>query len=294
MRRLPGLAAWAALAVGLAGCADRGSSTTFSAPTPEPTPSPSPAVPADGDEPVLSLTSVCYGACGLVDPLGLPEVAVYADGRVIRAEHQPPDPRSALTQGSADEAALQELLSLARAADLDAGGAVELAFDDTMAFADGGGEVLTGRLGGTTTIIESPLAHDAGLDAVSTDPRRRAALRELSTALRSLRTTQPYRPDVVVVHARPTLATALDVEVRPGPELSGLPAAEGDARCAVVRGEQAEQALVAVADDAFASPYAEGEQVWTVAARPVLPHEQDCPDVAETVRTSRVGDRSVG
>lgn len=292
MRPVPLLSS-TVLAVGLAACGG-GASPSLSAPTSTPTSSPSPAVPFDAAAPVLALTSVCYGACGHVDPLGLPELAVYADGRVVRAEHQPPDPRSVLTQGSVDEAALQELLTLARAAGLDSGGEVELGFDDSIAIADGGGEVLTGRLDGATTTVESPHPYDAGLDAVSTDGDRRAALRELSTALRGLEVTQPYDPGAVVVQARPAGATAFEVEPWPGPPLAELPPADGDARCDVVRGASATQVLTVVSDDRFPSPYDDGGQVWTVAARPVLPHEQDCADVAATVRTSRVGDRAVG
>lgn len=247
-------------------------------------PAPPPSAPADG-APVLQLTSRCYGECSSVEPLGLPDVVVYADGVVVRVNRAVAAPTATLATGKVGDEELAELLDLARDADLEDGASETLGFRE-VGFADGSGDVLTARIGGGTTTVESPQSYDAQLDRYSTDPERREALRTLGRALRSLETSGPYAAPGLVVRATPRGPGAGDAARWPGPPLASLPE-DGDGRCGVVSGVQAEEVQAAVADDGFPTAYADAGVAWLVEARPLLPHEDDCADVQQTVSTSR-------
>lgn len=235
-----------------------------------------------GGAPLLALHQPCYGLCVASSPLGLPAVTVYANGRVVRSWRTGSSVRPTLTTGSVSPSEVARLALLARQAQLTGGGATTLGFRNRV-YADGGGDVLTARLSGRTTTVESPQAYDEAADTASTDPEQRRALRVLSEALQDLPTPDPYPASSVVVRAEPRPGQV--GRVWTGPALAGLPA-DADARCAVLSGEPAGQALEAVIEDAFPSSYSDAGRVWIVAARPALPHEQDCAAVAETVRTS--------
>ncbi len=247
-------------------------------------PSASPA----GGAPVLQLTGRCYGACAFVDPLGLPARVLYADGTVVAAEHTGPDPVATLRRGQADPARVRDLVALARRAGLDVGGESTLTYPDGPFFADGGGDVLTGRLDGRTTTVESPQSYDAALDGSSSDPEQRRLLRELAEALRALPAGEPYDADGVVLRAEPAGESASDGGAWTGPALADLPA-DGAARCAVLTGPEAARALEAVAQDGFPTVHTDGGRRWSVQARPVLPHERTCTDVAGTVAAADAG-----
>ncbi len=236
----------------------------------------------DPDVPVLRMSSVCYGACAYVTPLGLPDVVLYGDGRVVRSTHALPDPRPVLTTGQVPPGRVAELAVQARAAGLTGGQRTTLGFTG-ISVADGGGDVLTAVLDGQQTTVESPQAYDASLDGSSSDPARRAALRTLGEALRGLAADTPYDDDRVVLRADPSPYQDSDAAAWTGPQLTGLPN-DSSGRCNIVTGEAARVTLSAVSQDAFPTVHQEGDREFLVEARPALPHEQTCPDVAESVR----------
>ncbi len=237
--------------------------------------------------PVLQLSSVCYGACAWTDPLGLPDVVVYGDGRVVRTSHAPPDPRPTFSTGQVPPDRVAGLAAQARGAGLSGGIRTTLEFRQ-VAFADGGGDVLSSRVDGKQTTVESPQSYDATLDADSTDPARRAALRDLAGALRALTAEAPYEDDRVVLRATPRPDGEGQAVPWTGPRLVDLPN-DGNGRCVVLTGEPARATLAAVAQDAFPTVYQEAGREFRVEARPVLPHERTCAEVDETVRTNRAG-----
>lgn len=251
--------------------------------------------PDDPAAPVLQVTSVCYGGCASVSVLGLPDAVLYGDGRVVRSTRQLPDPRPALTTGGVSTERVAELVALAEQGGLTGGGRSLLPRPENVA--DGGGDVLTARLGGEVTTVESPFAYDSplgpgpepGSDEPGSDQTaQRTLLRRLAEALRGTSGTTPYPGDRVVLRAEPSPYETADAPAWTGPRLADLPVEDG-ARCAVLTGEPARGALAAVAQDAFPGVYTEGGGALLVQARPALPHEDTCADVAETVRTSTGG-----
>ncbi len=240
----------------------------------------------DPDVPLLQLAAVCYGACAFVDPLGLPDVILYGDGRVVRTSHALPDPRPTFRTGQVPADRVAELAAQARDAGLAGGIRTTLGFRQ-VSFADGGGDVLTSILDGKQTTVESPQSYDATLDSDSTDPAGRAALRALAEALRSLAAEAPYEDARVVLRATPSPYADGQPVPWTGPRLTDLPN-DGSGRCIILEGEPARVTLAAVAQDAFPTVYAEGGREFRVAARPTLPHERTCAEVEETVRLSTV------
>jgi hypothetical protein len=287
------------LVTGLAACGDAAEPEQRLAQEPAVTAGGSAAARAPGSAPLLQLTSRCYGMCAYVDPLGLPEVALYDDGTVVRAERPDPMTPVRLVTGSTDPRTVERLVDLARAARLVGGERTLLTFPEGPFFADGGAEVLTSRLDGETTTVESPQAYDAQHDDASSDPEQRRGLRELAGALRELEASTAYDETRAVLYAEALDDTGQEPRDWPGPALADLPAAQSfppaagerasQQRCAVLDGQDAEAALRATAQDAFPGAYRDGGVLWSVQVRLPLPHEEDCEAVADTVRAASAG-----
>lgn len=251
----------------------------------EPQSSPTAEADSTGGKPQLAVTSSCYGECSFTSPLGLPDVAVYADGRVLSVDRTGTDSRPVLRTGQLDRPTLARLQQLAIAAGLTSGGRSTLARDTS--FVDGGGSTFTVRLRSTLTTVEVPLLDPAAPDAEAyAEAARVTQVAELHKALReaaALADTD-VTPSSYVVHARPATAPAGgDPAAWPGPALAGLPQVGDGLRCAIVTGADTDAVAQAVDADGFGGRYASGGRLWDVVGRALLPHEQNCADVKETV-----------
>lgn len=249
------------------------------------TPEPSPTAEGDttGGRPQLVATSLCYGECAFTSPLGLPEVAVYGDGRLVSVDRRGADSRPVLRLAQLTRDELAGLQSLALKASLGTGDSGTIALSEE-APSDGGGTVVTARLRGNETTVEVPLLDVDEPDPDRyTDAARVSAIVELLSALRQAAEAadEPYVPRGYAVQARATTA-APDAAAWPGPALAGLPQLAPGVRCAVVSGAQQAGVAKAVDGDGFPGAYTSGGRTWSVVGRALLPHEQSCRDVAET------------
>lgn len=236
-----------------------------------------------GGKPQIALTTTCYGECSYTSPLGLPAIAVYADGTILSVDRTGTDSRPVLRTGELDQETLARLQRLAVEAGLVTGGASTLA--TTTSAADGSGTTFTVRLRSTLTTVEVPLLDSAEPEPERySDPGRATRLAELDKALREA--AAHAGTDLVaasyVVRATP-VGTSRDAAPWPGPPLAGLPQVGEGVRCAVVTGAQRDAVAQAVDGDGFPGTYTSGGRTWQVVGRAMLPHEQNCADVAETV-----------
>lgn len=250
--------------------------------------SPTPAPTAEGDttggRPQLVVTSLCYGECAFTAPLGLPEVAVYADGRLVSVDRRGADSRPVLRLAQLTRDELAALQSLALKASLGSGDSGTIALSGG-APSDGGGTVVTARLRGSETTVEVPLLDlDEPEPDRYTDGDRVTAIAELLAALREAAAAaeKGFTPTGYVVRATPTQTTTPDAAAWPGPALTGLPQVEPGVRCVIVTGAPQAAVASAVDGDGFPGTYTSGGRAWTVVGRALLPHEQSCRDVLET------------
>ena len=312
-RVVPPLALVAALSVLvglLAACggSDRGEPGAVGAVTDE-TPAPfTPGTsPATDTEPMLELIDICYGACGAVAPGSLPTVVVYPDGTIVRSGYVTAggDPQRALAgyDGRLDDATLAALVAEARAADLALGGVG--VNGTTQGTADGGGTRFVARLDGMETAFEVPfLLPGDGSDPEAADPQgggdpeQRAALTTVADHLRSLGTqvaVSPRRGARWAVLAAPATDRSPDAAWST-PDPAGLdqpPGLVSDAsgpggeagsplRCGLLDAGDDRIAELAGAADGWLTARVAGT-VWALGARPLLPHEHTCTDVAASV-----------
>lgn len=236
-----------------------------------------------GGKPQIALTTTCYGECSSTAPLGLPTIAVYADGTILAVDRTGTDSRPVLRTGELDRATLTRLQALAVDAGLASGGSSTVTRTATVA--DGGGTTFTVRLRSTLTTVEVPLLDSADPAPQSySDPGRVTRIAALDKALReaAARASSDLAATSYVVRATP-VGSRRDAAPWPGPALAGLPHLGGGVRCAVLTGAQRDAAAGALDADGFPGTYASGGRAWQVVGRAMLPHEQNCADVAETV-----------
>lgn len=251
----------------------------------EPQSAPTAEADSTGGKPQLAVTSSCYGECSFTAPLGLPDIAVYADGRVLSVDRTGTDSRPVLRTGQLDRPTLARLQELALAAGLATGGRSTLARDTS--FVDGGGSTFTVRLRSTLTTVEVPLLDSTAPEADAyADAARVTQVAALDKALReaaALADTE-VSPSSYVVRASPATASGEgDPATWPGPVLTGLPQVGDGLRCAIVTGAAKDAVAQAVDADGFGGRYTSGGRLWQVVGRALLPHEQNCADVEETV-----------
>jgi hypothetical protein len=251
-------------------------------------PSPSGGVVASGDQLVLRVAHV-GGLAGNKGQLGkVPDVSVYADGRVITQ-----GPQIAIYPGPT----LPNLQ-------------VQMASPATVDALVAKGEDLGGTLGdlgkpgvsdGQTTritingkTIEAyALTEGQPSDPALTAAQRaaRAKLAAFADQLTSLPTAkgmpaaQPYQATAVAAFATPYVKSteapiAPPVTAWPGPALPGEPVQAGGSQgCVSAAGEQAAAVLKAAAGANQLTPWKSGTANWSVVFRPLLPDETTCADV---------------
>ena len=259
------------LAGALAGCTGEGSSVA-------------PEADSTGGRPQLALTDVCYGECAYTAPLAQPTVAVYADGRVVAVDRSGDENRPVVRTGRVDRDRLAELHAKAVDAGMTVGGGSTTTL--TTPVADGGGAVLTVRLRSTLTTVEVPLLGTDEPEADRyADPERVRKLAALAKELREVAdlAEAEVEPTTYVVHARPAQGQGLAPVAWPGPPIGGFPVVSEGLRCGLVTGPPLAAVRQAVDGDSFGGRYTSGGAVYQVVARALLPHEQTCDDVRETV-----------
>lgn len=273
-RRRPGpVAAAGLLAVALAGCTDGSPGT---APTAE--------ANTTGGRPQVALVTSCLGECSYTAPLGLPEVALYADGLLVHADRTGTDSRPVLRSTRLDRRDLAAIQRLAVAAGLEAGGDTTLAPAAGRSGADGSRTVVTARLRGTvTTVRADQLDSDEEEQDRFADADRAAKVAALIRALRE-RAAEADEPLAVTTHVVVATQAAQDpaADAWPGPRLGTFPAVSSTQRCGLVTGAERDAVAAAVDADGFGGRYRDGGATWQVVGRVLLPHEDNCRDVLET------------
>lgn len=303
-----------AAAVVLAGC---GQATPTAAVTPASASSDvsGPTAGAGPDTPVLRVEEAGGFTAASASLARLPEVSVYADGRVI-AEARP-----AATSSDGPPPALPSLV----VHDVGAEGAarlVRLARDagvgtDALLGRPGIADATTTRftvmIDGTEATTEAYALRevagnteqetgepgpDAGFapgdgfssDLTAAQQDARQHLVDLRDALVDVGATLggdagpagPYRPSALAVLAVPlTPGTAGEQQAVPwpGPTVPGEPAGASDATCVVAQGAALGRALAAAGDADVTELWSSGGSSWTLTFRPLLPDERGCADL---------------
>jgi hypothetical protein len=264
-----------AVALALAACAGGGGDTAAPSSSPPPLPT------------GLVLQVALTGGYTTPEELAsrLPVVSVYGDGRVLTQGPQieiwpaPALPNVQVQQ--VDEATVRDLVDRAvQAGVTDTGDLGEPPLADapttrfTLVTAEG------------TTVRDVYALGETPADTVTAEQAEaRDRLQELVGTLTSVDGEgEGYRPQTVAAVVRPY--TGGDPELPqadvawPGPELPGTPLGAGPT-CVSATGQQAADVLAAAASANVLTPWvaADGSR-WSIAFRPVLPHETGCADLA--------------
>ncbi|MEX5269621.1 hypothetical protein [Kocuria sabuli] len=278
---------------------------------PSPGPEPGPGLPAEG-----LVVQVAHTG-GFVTPQLLaarpPLVSVYADGRVVtqgpRIEIFPPPALPNLQVQHVDADAVPELVDRAlRAGVADSGdlGSPPVADLPSTRFTVVTQDETYVREVHALGAEEPPGPPDEngpagtgtggeGPDGLTDDQRAaRAGLQELVRALGDPASVLPadavgasegYVPEAVAGVVTAWTDPQSELEHRsvpwPGPPLPGEPLEPRlGLSCVLATGEQAEAVLTAARSASTATPWlSEDGRRWSVALRPLLPHEEDCTDL---------------
>jgi hypothetical protein len=309
-RRVAGWAAAALLLLLAAGCATRAGGAASS---PSSSPIPSRPTPAASDRLVLQVRHVGGFLPPGVAAASLPVVSIYGDGRVITQGPVPAIyPGFALPNvqvrriSTADvgrlvdralAAGVRETTDLGRPGVMDAATTrITVATDsgtyvrDAYALAEARGDTRTGGgIGRPTGVAVNVLSPE--------QQAARAKLLDLVNALTDLEGTlgagavgpsAPYAPVAVAAVVRPWASVSRPQDPPqperpwPGPALPGEPLAAGvGVTCVSASGGAATAVLTAARQANALTPWASADgRTWSVAFRPLLPHESGCADLA--------------
>lgn len=268
--------------------------------------------PTGADEPVLVIDSA--GGFVPVDFLAtrLPALVLYGDGRVIMQGMQtlefPGPALPPLIERRMNPDGIQEILAAIEdtnlfGSDLDLRGAQNIVADaaDTLFIVNAGGRQVTVSVYGLGTLIpgmEPPPGMPAG------ELEAHAVLSALNDQLMTLdgwlsedawgpEGWQPYEPDAFRLYVRDVSDEPMEgdvpIQVMEWPT-DDDPATFGEeqpffgngTRCGAVEGDAALAWLEALAEATQMTQWSDdGERRFTVAPRPLLPHEPpDCPELA--------------
>jgi len=280
-------AATAALAL-LSACARPGDGAGAAPDVSSPAPLTAPAT-ADG----LVLRMTRQGGFVPVEtvPGRVPEVSVYADGRVVTPGPQiqiypgPAVPNLEVTDIGA--AAAAELVRRAEAAGVRTG--ADFGQPGVADAPDTRIDVITG--GGPQSVTVPALGQAAPDDPRLTPPQRdaRAKLTTFTEELRALGDrgeAKPYRPAAVAALAQPYSAPDDGLPARPlpvawpGPPLPGPALSPGvKLGCVTATGAEAAAVLAAAGEANQNTPWTSGAERFRVTFRPLLPDESGCADL---------------
>lgn len=223
----------------------------------------------------------------------LPSASLYGDGRVIT-----PGAQIAVYPGPATPSVFTGQLDVPRVQDLVDDGLEVVAEEDygqppvadaptTVVLVGAGERRRVARAVALDEAGDGPVSAAGGLTAEQRDARERlrAYVREVEDAATTA-ATQPYDAQGWAVLALP-YGEPTPVEGPGAAELDwpASPLAEGEpvgtGRCVVVTGEELEQVRDAATQASQETAWRSGGEVWRLAIRPLLPHEQTCADVQE-------------
>ncbi|MFI7602998.1 hypothetical protein [Actinoplanes sp. NPDC049681] len=221
----------------------------------------------------------------------LPELSVYADGRVIFS-----GPTTAIYPGPALPNVLVRMLSPEQVTELTRQAVAAGVRPGTDFGQPGVADATTTEVTVVTGAGEQTASANALREARPDDPRLTAAQKQARTKLTGFldRTdeltsgpgAQPYRPEILAAVVRPYVEPGDDLPGRPqavqwpGPALPGEPLAEPQKlSCVTVTGEQRDAVLKAAKDAHATTPWVSGGNGWTVTLRPLLPDETGCADL---------------
>jgi hypothetical protein len=223
----------------------------------------------------------------------VPLVAVHGDGRIVargaQIEVHPPPALPSLQVWRLDAEGVQAVVDRAVAA-----GVTETADLGSPPVADAPATRFTLVTDAGTSVREVPalfeLPDDSGLTLEQEAARGELrGLLEVLTSPEPLGATgpEPYLATAVAAVAGPwtppTDPALLQPELAwPGPALPGEPLPGGlGLSCVVARGAEADAVLAAAAPASTLTPWvAGGGSRWTLALRPLLPHETGCAHLA--------------
>ncbi|PWW23124.1 hypothetical protein JD79_02290 [Geodermatophilus normandii] len=261
------------LALGLAGCARDGAGAG----------SPSPAAPLPSG---LVLQVAHTGGFTTPEELAtrLPLVTVYGDGRVLtqgpQIEIWPPPALPSVQVQQVDEATVRALVDRAVEAGVTEDGDLG---EPPVADAPTTRFTLTTDEGTAVrevyALAETP---DDTLPAEQAEARGR--LRALQDELTGLTApAEAYVPQTVAAVVAPHRGGDPELPqpdvAWPGPELPGTPVGPGIS-CVSATGQQAADVLAAAASASVQTPWVTPDGArWSIAFRPVLPHESGCADL---------------
>lgn len=288
MRIARGLCATAATVFMLAACAR---------PAPGEGPAPTPSggsVPASGDALVVRIER--FGGFAGPDLLvgKLPDVSVYADGRMITQGPQIliyPGPALPNVQVQTLAKATVDAL-VTKAANAGIGAGADYGNPGSIADAPTT-RVTVGRgQGGTRSVDVVALSEarpdDPRLTQAQRDARAKLAafVREVTDLSAAAGVPEPraYRSTAMAAIARPYRGDGLPSKppaiAWPGPALPGRQL--GTAGCVTVTGTQLAAVLAAAGKANAMTPWTSGGEEWVVAFRPLLPDEHGCADLGNT------------
>ncbi|MGA5299063.1 hypothetical protein ACPCHT_04000 [Nucisporomicrobium flavum] len=221
----------------------------------------------------------------------LPELSVYADGRMIFE-----GPVTAIYPGAAlpnvqvrmiSPEQVRELVERAVAAGVRTG---------TDLGQPGVADATTTEVTVVTAAGEQKVAANALREASDDDPLLTPAQRQARAKLQDFLDradklaagpgAQPYRPEILAAIVTPWVEPGDDLPARPagkewpGPALPGEPLTPAlKLSCVTATGDQLDAILAAAKDANAQTPWISGGNGWTVRFRPLLPGETGCADL---------------
>ncbi|NEM05215.1 hypothetical protein [Geodermatophilus normandii] len=268
-------AALLVLALGLAGCAQDGADAG------------SPSSPAAPLPSGLVLQVAHTGGFTSPEELAtrLPLVSVYGDGRVItqgaQIEIWPSPALPSVQVQQVDEAAVRDLVDRAVEA-----GVTEDGDLGEPPVADAPTTRFTLTTGEGTTVREVYALAETPDDALTAEQAEaRGRLRDLQDELTGLVAgpAEVYVPQTIAAVVHPYRGGDPELPqpdvAWPGPELPGTPLGAG-ITCVSATGQRAADVLAAAASANVQTPWTTPDGArWSIAFRPVLPHESGCADL---------------
>ncbi|BCJ74292.1 hypothetical protein CS0771_38360 [Catellatospora sp. IY07-71] len=229
----------------------------------------------------------------------LPEISVYADGRVITQGPvtmiYPPAALPNLQVQRISTGDVQKLVQLAVAAGVGKQG-VDYGTPQVADLPNARFTVTTADGVQRTEVyaLMDNMEPAAGLTPAQIDARKKLldlmkAVTDLPTTLgaKAVSASEPYKPVKVAAIATPWQApgdgTSAGPEIAwPGPALPGASQGEGlNLGCVVAEGKDADAVMSAAAQATSLTPWTSGGKSWTVSIRPLLPDETGCESLGK-------------
>jgi hypothetical protein len=246
-----------------------------------------PASVSTTDEPLFTLTSLCYGTCFRARPPGLPTIVVYDNGTVFVSDLT--QESLAVRQGDATDAEVQTLRQALTALGAVKGDAVFAGCQVSE-----GEDLIVSRSSGQRSTVTTWMFFDPVPDCQPSTPddvsrlQKLNKLREIVMRIRDNAST-PAKPTWALLAQTPREFEKGDAPTWPGVDPAGLPATGPfSERCVLMSPSE----FTSVADlltktprtseVLFAHRFLVDGVRWRIWGRPLLPHERTCDDTRNT------------